>query len=134
MTETDEGSSLKRRCAFATLGCLFIIGIIIIIVLIAGSVWFYFGMLIQSLVGVIKPELGEKVPTLPTDVVPNVFEGEVRLANFTWEEQMENTSSSAFSSLANKFEAELEEFLGGKEFQPLKIIVRKLLPGSVMVR
>ena len=54
------------------------------------------------------------------------------MANLTWSEEMGNSSSKAFTSLASAMEEELGEVVGEGEHLTVKVV--QLLPGSVVVR
>ena len=58
---------------------------------------------------------------------------QLRMADMTWNEEMKNKTSSAFSILATKVEKEMEEALKERKLN-LTVVVAELLPGSVRVR
>ena len=55
------------------------------------------------------------------------------MADLTWNEEMKNKTSSAFSILATKVEKEMEGALKKRKLN-LRVVVAELLPGSVLVR
>ena len=55
------------------------------------------------------------------------------MADLTWNEEMKNKTSSAFSILATKVEKEMEGALKKRKLN-LRVVVAELLPGSVQVR
>ena len=79
------------------------------------------------------PGWGETSLSIKIDLVFFSSPEQLRMADLTWNEEMKNKTSSAFSILATKVEKEMEGALKKRKLN-LRVVVAELLPGSVLVR
>ena len=71
----------------------------------------------------------------PPGAVPNAFQGNIRITNYEWEEEMADNTSAAFTTLAGRLEEDLRVLFSPLSSDPSALAVRVtgLAPGSVVV-